>query len=53
MSEYPPPDYLPFSQPPVFNPIDYPSVDTIVNNDIFIKSYDKKRGRKISMVSDR
>jgi hypothetical protein len=34
MSEYPPPDYLPFSQPPVFNPIDNPSVDTIENNDI-------------------
>jgi len=34
MSEYPPPEYLPFSQPPVFNPIDYPSVDNIVNNDI-------------------
>jgi hypothetical protein len=34
MSEYPPPDYLPFSQPPVFNPIDYPSVDTVVNNDV-------------------
>lgn len=34
MSEYPPPDYLPFQQPPVFNPIDYPATGTItIDND--------------------
>lgn len=49
MSEYPPPDYLPFSQPPTFNPSDYPTVNQIVDEDgLTVGEADARYLKKIS-----